>query len=59
MGLLEDVQAEGMKKKPGPKNGSSHTAMNLANGTQKIKDRNFGIFLTAKKIWVNTLGFFL
>ena len=32
--------------------------MNLENGTQKIKDQNFGIFLMERRTWANTLEFF-
>ena len=48
----------GMKKKPGPRNVSSLTVMNLVNGIRKISARNCGISSTAENAWVNISGSF-
>src|SRR3990167_8578816 len=48
--LAEPVE---MKKKQEPKNVSFLIEMSLANGIQKIKDLNYGIYLMAKKILAN------
>ena len=53
------VGVEEMKKKPGPKSGFSHIAMNLGNGIPKTNDLSFGTYLMGKSILVNNSGYFL
>ena len=47
------------EEKLGLKNGSSLIEMHLVNGTLKIKDQNFGIYLMDVSNMGNTLEFFL
>src|SRR6056297_483605 len=51
------VAAAGMKKKPAPKNGSSHTVTILGSGIQRTSGQSCGICLTEEKIWANTLEY--
>ena len=48
MASWDKTQRE-MKRKLEQKRDSFHIEMNLGNGIQKIKDLNYGIYLTEKK----------
>jgi len=49
----------GMKRRQGLKKDFFHIAMNSGNGTQRIKDRSFGICLMQEKVLLNIFAFSL